>query len=192
MMTRLVRLAVIAARPAACFVGPIADLEPQNWGQVVEALVAPDLDVGGQWQDPVPTVRAAGDQDVADDAADAPAGNEDPGAFAPCPVQFFEEGLVIVDPPQLVAAGIGGIGLQIEIGRLGDDEVDRFARDGVNLGVAEDHLMLGPIVRGRPSTLAEVLVGLQQGLGSAGLVIRRREMRGEIVGQLLKWRRILR
>ena len=73
----LVRLAVIPARSAAGLVGAIAYFEPEDWRQVVKTEFSTErLYVRGQRQHAVAAIGTARNQDVADDAADATAGDK--------------------------------------------------------------------------------------------------------------------
>src|SRR6185312_5677386 len=124
-------------------------------------------------------VGAARDQNVPNHAAYPSARHQYAGALAPDLVQLPHKRLVVVTSAELRATGIRGIGLQIEIGRGRDDEVNRPVAYHVPVaGVTQHHLVARLIVGGGPSGSPQPPVRLQQFGDSSGSVIGKRERGG--------------
>ena len=114
-------------RAVGDLVGGVGDLVPDDRVQVVEAdPPADDADVGMEGKDEMASEVAPGDANVADDADQTPAGNQDAVDMPPDLLQLEQECLVVLNVSELVRVLV--VPFEIPVGRRRDDKMDRLVR----------------------------------------------------------------
>ena len=166
--TGLIGLAVEAGAVSLGLGDAVRDLVPEDRRQHVEAEAAgPDLDVGVERHDQVPSEPAARHAYVTDDAADATTRRQDPGAFPPCLVELVEERLVVFDRAEL--ARRRRIVLEGPVGRGSDDQMNRLVRGvGQIARISRPEGVGGSVEGGGPRYLAESFIRRAQYLQPLG------------------------
>ena len=167
----LIGLAVEPGAVALGFRDAVGNLVPQDGRERIELECAhPDLDIRVQRHDKVLSEPSPGHAHVADDATDAPARDQYPGAFLPRLVELVKECFVGFDRAELTIDL--RVFLERPIGRRGDDQVNGSVRNlGQVAGVALSKRM-GRLVKWRwPRYLAKSLVGRPQDFEPLGGVV---------------------
>jgi hypothetical protein len=159
--TWLIGFPVIDARFSIGFYSPVPDFKPENRRKVVKTVFStPNLNVRGQRQHSMAAIGPPWDQNVADDATDSTAGDEDACAFPLNSIQFVEEVLIVADSTQLATTSVGSVCLQVEVRRRRYHEMDRFARYRAQVAsVGENHFVPRAVVWWRPPPSAQDSVG---------------------------------
>ena len=88
---------------------------------------ADDADVRVQRKNEVSPEIASGHANIADNADQAAAGNENPEHLSPDLLQLIQERLVILNVPELIRILV--VALEVPIGRRRDDEMDGLVID---------------------------------------------------------------
>ena len=115
------------------------------------------------------TTGPAGHRHRPNDAADPTHWHEYPLALAPDRIKLVQELIVIFDPAKLAAIRVGGILLQVEVRRRGNNEVERLVgnrRQIRRVAPAED--MPGLVVRLKPWAQPELAVDSAEQVGAPG------------------------